>query len=61
MEKNPNPQKALSPPRPKTPRPLPAVRPLGGLPTVNSIPDPYPLLIKVRACFTLGVKHALRP
>ena len=53
------PSHPLSPPRPKTPRPLPAVRPPGGLPTVHPISDPYPSHIKVRACFTLGVKHAL--
>ena len=53
------PSHPLSPPRPKTPRPLPAVRPPGGLPTVHPISDPYPPQIKVRACFTLGVKHAL--
>ena len=53
------PSHALSPYRPKTPHPLPAVRPPGGLPTVHPISDPYPSHIKVRACFTLGVKHAL--
>ena len=35
------PSHALSPPRPKTPRPLPAVRPPGVLPTVHPISDPY--------------------
>ena len=35
------PSHALSPPSPQNARPLPAVRPPGGLPTVDKVSDPY--------------------